>query len=205
MQNINITQDQVQDPAGRYNVSLSRDPQRSPMQWSDGMNAGFNPKTNLTWLPLHPDYKTVNVEAQKKDASSVLAQYRHLNILRESEMPLHRGWFCYIHADASIFSYLRELDGLNRAFLVVLNFDKEPAVTDLSSIKELPSQLKVLMSTEHKNNGKSMPKSQIKTEAGEGLLIQFSSNTKFNHNNKEECYISEKACYLGAMGILYKC
>ncbi|KAJ0066973.1 hypothetical protein NL108_006209, partial [Boleophthalmus pectinirostris] len=62
MENINITQDQVQDPAGRYNVSLSRDPQRSPMQWSDGMNAGFNPKTNLTWLPVHPHYKTVNVE-----------------------------------------------------------------------------------------------------------------------------------------------
>lgn len=205
MQNINITQDQVQDPAGRYNVSLSRDPQRSPMQWSNVTNAGFNLLTNTTWLPIHPDYKTVNVEAQKKDENSVLAQYRYLNVLRESEMPLHRGWFCYIHADASVFSYLRELDGLNKAFLVVLNFDNKPAVTDLSSIKELPNQLNVLMSTLHTNNGKSMPKSQIKTEAGEGLLIQFSSNTKFNPSHEEQCFISEKACYLGALGILYKC
>lgn len=42
--------------------SASRDPQRSPLQWNAGMNAGFNEKTNLTWLPLHPDYETVNVE-----------------------------------------------------------------------------------------------------------------------------------------------
>lgn len=207
MANINITQDQVQDPAGRYNVSLSRDPQRSPMQWSDDINAGFNNQTNTTWLPLHPDYKTVNVEAQMKDESSVLAQYRYLNMLRESELPLHRGWFCYIHTDDSVFSYLRELDGLNKAFLVVLNFGKGSVVTDLSSVQELPEQLKVLMSTVQSNNGKSMHKSQIKTEAGEGLLIQFSSKKRFNSNpnHKGQCYVSEKACYLGAMGILYKC
>lgn len=32
------------------------------MQWSGDMNAGFNNKTNSTWLPVHPDYKGVNVE-----------------------------------------------------------------------------------------------------------------------------------------------
>lgn len=44
--------------------SASRDPQRSPMQWSGDMNAGFNNKTNVTWLPVHPDYRSVNVEVQ---------------------------------------------------------------------------------------------------------------------------------------------
>lgn len=44
--------------------SNSRDPERSPMQWSADMNAGFNNKTNITWLPVHPDYKTVNVEVR---------------------------------------------------------------------------------------------------------------------------------------------
>lgn len=42
--------------------SASRDPERSPMQWSSDMNAGFNNKTNMTWLPIHPDYTSVNVE-----------------------------------------------------------------------------------------------------------------------------------------------
>lgn len=44
--------------------SASRDPQRSPMQWSADMNAGFSDKNNTTWLPVHPDYRSVNVEVQ---------------------------------------------------------------------------------------------------------------------------------------------
>ncbi|XP_050932878.1 neutral and basic amino acid transport protein rBAT [Lates calcarifer] len=175
------------------------------MQWSDDMNAGFNNKTNITWLPVHPDYRTVNVEVQKKDEGSVLAQYRFLNTLRESELPLHRGWFCYVHADPGVFSYLRELDGLDRAFLMVLNFGDKSAVTDLSSIPELPDELKVLMSTNQVNDGKVLQKSRILTEVGEGLVIQYSSPTRFHPSHPKQCYISEKACYLGAMDILYKC
>lgn len=44
--------------------SNSRDPQRSPMQWNSDMNTGFNNLTNITWLPVHPDYKSVNVEVR---------------------------------------------------------------------------------------------------------------------------------------------
>ncbi|CAJ1067084.1 neutral and basic amino acid transport protein rBAT [Xyrichtys novacula] len=205
MENINITDSQVQDPAGKYNTSLSRDPQRSPMQWSDDTNAGFNTKSNASWLPVHPDYSTVNVEAQKKDEGSVIAQYRLLNTLRQTELPLHRGWFCYVHADAHVFSYIRELDGLDQAFLMVLNFGDESVTTDFSSVNELPGQLEVLMSTNHINNGKVMQKSRIVTEAGEGLVIRYSTSTRFNPNHSKECYISEKACYLSVLDILYKC
>ncbi|XP_068423885.1 amino acid transporter heavy chain SLC3A1 [Clinocottus analis] len=205
MENINVTDSQTQDPAGKYNESASRDPQRSPMQWSADMNAGFNNKTNITWLPVHPDYGSINVEVQKEDEGSVLAQYRFLNTLRQSELPLQRGWFCHVHADANVFSYIRELDGLNRAFLMVLNFGKESAITDLSSIRELPDQLKVLKSTNQVSDGKTVQKSRVPTEAGEGLVIQYSTSTRFNPNHPEQCYISEKACYLSAVDILYKC
>lgn len=207
MENINVTDGQIQDPAGKYNASAGRDPQRSPMQWSSDINAGFNNNnnTNITWLPVHPDYRSVNVEVQKKDEGSVLAQYRFLNTLRQSELPLHRGWLCYIHADANVFSYLRELDGIDQAFLVVLNFGEESAITDLSSIPELPQQLTVLMSTNRVNDGKVFQKSGIPTEAGEGLLIQYSTRTRFNPNHPGQCYISEKACYLSVIDILYKC
>ncbi|XP_071336260.1 amino acid transporter heavy chain SLC3A1 isoform X2 [Trachinotus anak] len=204
MENINVT-DRAKTIPVLSLQSASRDPERSPMQWSSDMNAGFNNKTNITWLPVHPDYRSVNVEVQKKDAGSVLAQYRFLNALRQSELPLHRGWFCYIHTDASVFSYLRELDGLNRAFLMVLNFGKESTITDLSSVSELPDQLKVLMSTNQANDGKEMQKSRIETEAGEGLVIQYSTHTRFNPNHPKQCYVSEKACYLEAIDILYKC
>ncbi|XP_061692587.1 amino acid transporter heavy chain SLC3A1 [Syngnathoides biaculeatus] len=205
MENINVTESQIQDPAGRYNASASRDPQRSPMQWSADPNAGFNNKTNMTWLPVHPNYSRVNVEVQKQDEGSVLSQYRLLNTLRQSELPLQRGWFCYIHADRGVFAYLRELDGLDRAFLLVLNFGHESAVTDLSAITELPGRLRVLISTNRANDGKVFSKSLIATEAGEGLMIEFSSRARFNTNHPGMCYVSEKACYLAAMDILYTC
>ncbi|XP_035982457.1 neutral and basic amino acid transport protein rBAT-like [Fundulus heteroclitus] len=205
MENINITQSEVQDPAGKYNVSLSRDPERSPMQWNDEMNAGFNSITNITWLPVHPDYEKVNVEVQMQDKGSVLSQYRFLNALRQSELPFLRGWFCYVLADTDVFSYLRELDGHKEAYLVVINFGKASTTTDLSAIQELPEQLSVLMSTNPANDGKVFQKSRVQTEPGEGLVIRYSTYTRFHPSHPAECYVSEKACYLETIGILYKC
>ncbi|KAJ8250646.1 hypothetical protein COCON_G00225680 [Conger conger] len=58
MENVNVTE--IQDPFGKFNPNASRDPQRSPMQWNAEPYAGFS--RNETWLPIHPDYATVNVE-----------------------------------------------------------------------------------------------------------------------------------------------
>lgn len=140
-----------------------------------------------------------------KDEGSVLSQYKFLNHLRQSELPFQRGWFCYVLADANVFSYLRELDGHKQAYLMVINFGKQSATTDLSSIQELPNQLKVLMSTKPANNGKVFQKSSILTQPGEGLIIRYSTYTRFHQNHGAECYVSEKACYLDTIDILYKC
>lgn len=139
------------------------------------------------------------------DESSTLSQYRALNILRQSELPFLRGWFCYIHADESVFAFLRELDGYKHAYLMVLNFAKDAAVTDLSSVHELPDQLTVLISTNPANDGAVFQKSRIETAAGEGLVIKYSTHTRFHPDHPSECYVSEKACYLEMIGILYKC
>lgn len=88
---------------------------------------------------------------------------------------------------------------------MVLNFGKESAITDLASVRELPDQLKVLKSTNQVNDGKALQKSGIPTEAGESLVIQYSTSARFNPSHPEQCYVSEKACYLSAMDILYKC
>ncbi|TNN23554.1 Neutral and basic amino acid transport protein rBAT [Liparis tanakae] len=97
------------------------------MQWSGDTNAGFNNKTNSSWLPVHPDYRSINVA------------------------------------------------------------------------------LTVLKSTKRVNDGKAVQKSRVPTEAGEGLVIQYSTDTRFNPNHLEQCYVSEKACYLSFVNILYKC
>ena len=48
-----------------------RDHARTPMQWNDGVSAGFS--SNLeTWLPVHPEYKKYNVATELKNPDSLL-------------------------------------------------------------------------------------------------------------------------------------
>ncbi|KAG7462649.1 hypothetical protein MATL_G00187020 [Megalops atlanticus] len=199
MQNVNVTE--IQDPFGKFNPNATRDPQRSPMQWNGGEYAGFS--ENKTWLPIHPDYTTVNVEFQKSESGSVLQQYRALSLLRERELALHRGWMCFLRRDRNVFAFVRELDGLSRAFLVVLNFGG-PAVTDLSDVPELPAELTVRVGTGGRE-GQRLPKSRIDTRPGEGLVLEYSSHRRLHPGHASSCFVSEKACYLAAMDILYKC
>ncbi|KAJ8359692.1 hypothetical protein SKAU_G00162170 [Synaphobranchus kaupii] len=199
MENVNVTE--IQDPFGKFNPNASRDPQRSPMQWSGEQYAGFS--KNETWLPIHPDHATVNVEFQKNESGSVLEQYRALSLLRQAELALHRGWACFVHRDADVFAFARELDGLSQAFLVVLNFGGK-ALTDLSGVPELPDELTVRVGTRGRE-GERLQKAQIETWPGEGLVLEYSSSVRLNPGHASSCFIAEKACYLSALDILYKC
>uniref|UniRef100_A0A3B1KAR1 Amino acid transporter heavy chain SLC3A1 n=1 Tax=Astyanax mexicanus TaxID=7994 RepID=A0A3B1KAR1_ASTMX len=201
MENVNVSV--TQDPFGKFDPNNSRDPSRTPMQWSNSTNAGFSDSKNGTWLDIGPKYQTVNVEIQQGDPFSVLEQYRALNLIREREVALARGWLCYVWADNNVFAFLRELDGQDRAFLVVLNFG-ENAEMDLSVFKELPDRLTLHHST-LPNAPSSFPKSKITTSKGQGLLLEYSTSNRFHTDHAAQCYVSEKACYLSALDILYKC
>lgn len=111
---------------------------------------------------------------------------------------------CYIWSDADVFAFLREIDGLDKAFLVVLNFGAD-SVINLSAITELPEQLTLHMSTKQENYGMPVIKSSISTARGEGLLLEYSTHMRFNPGHASQCFVSEKACYLGVLDILYKC
>ncbi|KAL2083370.1 hypothetical protein ACEWY4_021143 [Coilia grayii] len=204
MENVHIDEEDIQDPFGKFNPNATRDPQRSPMQWTGGLNAGFSGNNTWTWLPIHDNYTTVNVEAQTGDDGSILEQYRRLSQLRETELALHRGWMCFVWSDADVFVYLREQDGLNRGFLVVINLGRA-ATTDLSSVSGLPEQLRVHTSTIPENQGRSYSRGAVATAEGEGLLLEFSSNQRFHTSHASSCYISEKACYLSVLDIMYRC
>ena len=102
-------------------------------------------------------------------------------------------------------SFLRELDGLDRAFLVLLNFGKEATVTDLSSVAELPDWLTVVLSTAGGAGGGRLPKAALPSAAGEGLLLRYSGGRRYHTRADAGCFVSEKACYLGVVNLLYQC
>ncbi|XP_008113929.1 amino acid transporter heavy chain SLC3A1 [Anolis carolinensis] len=179
-------------------------PEKSPMQWDDGDHAGFT-EGNSTWLPVNPDYPNMNVLVQQSQPNSTLNLYRELNSLRNNELPIQRGWMCYIWNDSDVFVYVREMDGLDQVFMMVLNFGQE-TTTDLQAlVPELPSDVIVKLSTNPNKKGEGVKTKSIKTEKGEGLILEYRTNKPI-HNMKtfeEKCFIAEKACYSSAFNLLY--
>lgn len=60
---------------------FSRDNARTPMQWTDGENAGFT--TGTPWLRLNPNYTEINAAGQIDDPGSVRSFYKQLLSLRK--------------------------------------------------------------------------------------------------------------------------
>ncbi|XP_072906774.1 amino acid transporter heavy chain SLC3A1 isoform X1 [Hemitrygon akajei] len=205
MENIVVSGDEIQDPFGKFDPTANRDPQRSPMQWDSTANAGFS-TANKTWLPVHSNYITVNVEAEKEEQNSTLTLYRKLSSLRRNELPIHRGWMCYIFNDEDLFAYVRELDGLDSVFLIVLNFGKASTVNLGSKVPYLPKEATVRLGTDPNKNGIIVQTASLMTSAGEGLVLEYRTNNPIHSKAefKDKCYISQKACYLSTIGLLYK-
>ena len=102
----------------------SRDNSRTPMQWSDGLNAGFSKGT--PWIKVNPNYTRINVAAQEKDEDSVLSYYKKLIALRKAEayrQTFTYGTFTAMYEETdSIFAYLRTNEETGQKILVAANF-----------------------------------------------------------------------------------
>ncbi|XP_009693027.1 PREDICTED: neutral and basic amino acid transport protein rBAT-like, partial [Cariama cristata] len=179
-------------------------PEKSPMQWDSKVNAGFT-EGNSSWLPVNSDYQSVNVEIQMTWSNSTLNLYRALTSLRNSELPIHRGWMCYVWNDSDVFVYVRELDGLDRVFMMVLNFGQESTIDLKAIVPNLPSEAIIRLSTNFSNAGKAVNTKLIKTEMGEGLVLEYKT-AKPVHTMEAfqgNCFVAEKACYSSAFNLLY--
>jgi alpha-glucosidase len=149
LKNGEISVDDVHDPVQLREPTggVGRDPERTPMQWSNSDIAGFS-DTN-PWLPISEDYKTRNVDELYKDPTSLLSLYRQLIRLRNSTPALLVGSYASKDVDNEyVFAYTREYEG--DTILIVLNFsdDNQPidignchysilVDTDMSADKEL--------------------------------------------------------------------
>ena len=124
MRDVPIPPDEVQDPQGLNmpDLNLSRDPQRTPMQWDDTENAGFSQAQ--PWLRLSQDYRRLNVAAQQEDPYSMLSLYRRLIKLRQQEPALHTGDYRPVISKGPILAYLRTTS--EQRFLVLLNLSHKP-------------------------------------------------------------------------------
>ncbi len=132
MRNVPIPEDARQDPlAWTLHPNVSRDPERTPMQWEPGPGAGFS--TERPWLPIAADADARNVAAQREDRSSLLWLYRDALALRRASPALRRGDFALLEAPDGVVAYARTTPG-ERA-VVALNFGDAPERVRLGSGK----------------------------------------------------------------------
>jgi alpha-glucosidase len=104
-------------------ADYSRDRCRTPMQWSNTVNAGFSPEGVSTWLPVNPNYaQGVNVAEQQSNRDSMLNFYKKLLRLRKQTPALIDGDYTPLHQTAEdYFAFLRQSPDAQQTCLVVLN------------------------------------------------------------------------------------
>ena len=94
----------------RWLAKIARDNARTPMQWNTQPNAGFT--TGTPWMPLNPNYLSVNAESEVNDPDSVFNYYKKLIALRHTYDVIVYGEFVpLLEDDPSVYAYRRVLDG----------------------------------------------------------------------------------------------
>jgi alpha-glucosidase len=114
---------EVLDPVGKtfWPFMKGRDGCRSPMQWEDAPNGGFSTPEARPWLPLHANFPTRNVQAQREDPSSLLNFYHRLIAVRRASPALQEGMFQPLtFGTRTLVAYLRQVG--EQTVLVALNF-----------------------------------------------------------------------------------
>jgi len=166
MMSLNISKNDIKDKLGKklWPIYSGRDKYRTPMQWNDGLNAGF---TNAKpWLPVHNNYKNKNVELQMKESKSILNLYCKLIEIRKTYKSLHKGlWKPYLKGKNGILAYFRQID--NEEMLIILNFS--------SSAKEVHLPDSELYNLEISTNGENYEgiiKNKININPYQGYVLR---------------------------------
>jgi glycosidase len=170
MDDVPIPADEILDPWGiNVDPDLSRDPCRTPMQWSPAPNAGFSaPEVSKLWLPLAADYAEVNVESELADPTSILNLYRRLLTYRR-ESPALR-WGSYQPVDGvppTCFVYKRRSE--DKTVLVALNFAAEEQRIAVPALGDG----RIVIST-HLDRDEAVSLVDLMLRGDEGVVIELS-------------------------------
>ncbi|KAI8123736.1 Maltase A3 [Lucilia cuprina] len=125
---------------------LTRDPVRTPFQWSDEPFAGFT-KGSSTWLPVADNYKLVNVKRERGISQSHLNIYKQLQELRR-EPTFQQGLGEVKALSEGVLAIKRSLGG-SPSYVILLNLGKNVESFNLNNFfYGLSSQLQYALVTD---------------------------------------------------------
>ena len=121
----------------------SRDNARTPMQWDDTSHAGFT--EGIPWLPVNPNYLTINAAAAVQDPDSVFHHFHKLIELRHDHPVIVHGRFELLLGDhEQIWALRRTLD--DQVLLMIANCSSQPTSVPGDAIPDLTGA-EVLLAT----------------------------------------------------------
>jgi alpha-glucosidase len=156
-----LTREQILDPVGvRYwPAYVGRDPERTPMPWSDAPNGGFTDPAATPWLPLG-DPTAANVADQQKDPRSLLHFVHDVVEFRRGSPELTGGDYLPLPCPDSAWVWQR-----GAGTVVALNFSDQ--AIDLAMA---PGERRVAVGTETGRAGTAVNDS-LRLGPWEGVVL----------------------------------
>jgi len=164
-------------------MEYSRDPVRTPFQWDTTLNAGFSSNVTGTWLPVHANYLTVNLAAQKGVADSTYTLYKNLIALRKDHETLQWGGFESVDLTSTLFGYRRTLaDHHTIVVFVNLGAAVTANIHDLLTTDDIKDNLKATVLLANNNStlkaGNDIANlTMVALGAYDAVIIEISSAT----------------------------
>lgn len=128
----------------RYHLK-SRDPERTPFQWDNSTSAGFS-TNRTTWLPVHGNYKTLNLAAQKTAVVSHYKVFKALARLKRKPV-IEQGSLQTVLVTEKTLGVVRR-HGASVVALMV-NFADTSVTVDARTWMNIPEQLIVYAPSVH--------------------------------------------------------
>jgi glycosidase len=117
-----IKEGKSEEEALKIGNEHNRDKSRSPMQWNAQHLAGFSHTSS--WIKVNRNYKKLNVVALESQSNSLLAGYKKLIAMRNSEPVLQYGKYSQLSFSNDCISFVRTYMG--ETIKCYFNFSNNP-------------------------------------------------------------------------------
>ncbi|XP_033734757.1 probable maltase [Pecten maximus] len=161
-----------------YDQSKSRDPYRTPMQWTSGVNAGFS--VNKPWLPVNSNSVKVNVETETAYFSdrnmdeTQLYAFRNLTEIREEES-FQWGKTTVGTVHDSLW-FKRHAEGFP-GFVVLVNLGTGSQTVKMNKVADMPAQVELVFHSQYRiaeiESNLDFDKKSVSINPGQVLVFKF--------------------------------
>ncbi|XP_073812672.1 maltase A3-like [Musca autumnalis] len=150
---------------------FSRDPERTPFQWSTDTNAGFSTNSS-TWLPVNPYYLITNVESERARPKSHLNVYKQMSELRQTKT-LQYGNLQYGNVGENVLAIKRSLP-VEKTYILLANVLGHAKTVDVTDVIKASGKytVKIVNIISNKKDGYEISLDSVSLSGNEAIIVE---------------------------------